>query len=103
MIVGLGNPGDEYEQTRHNAGFQVVDLLAETLGMEVRQKKFGARFGSVGRRVLGRLVQMGRLAKLTTILRWEATVYESLGPRKARCFPICAGSGNRAFQPSVGH
>ena len=47
MIVGLGNPGDEYKQTRHNAGFRVVDLLAETLGVDVRQKKFGARFGSV--------------------------------------------------------
>ena len=47
MIVGLGNPGDEYEKTRHNAGFWVLNLLAETLGLEVKQKKFGARFGSV--------------------------------------------------------
>ena len=46
MIVGLGNPGDEYAQTRHNAGFRVVDLLAETLGVDVKQKKFGARFCS---------------------------------------------------------
>jgi len=45
IIVGLGNPGDEYAQTRHNAGFRVVDLLAETLGIDVKQKKFGARFG----------------------------------------------------------
>ena len=47
IIVGLGNPGDEYAQTRHNAGFRVVDLLAETLGIDVKQKKFGARFGTV--------------------------------------------------------
>lgn len=47
IIVGLGNPGDEYAQTRHNAGFRVVDLLAETLGIDVKQKKFGARFGIV--------------------------------------------------------
>ena len=45
MIVGLGNPGDEYVDTRHNAGFRVIDLLAETTKIDVRKKKFGALFG----------------------------------------------------------
>jgi len=45
MIVGLGNPGDEYVDTRHNTGFKVIDSLAETLRTDVRKRKFGARFG----------------------------------------------------------
>ncbi|MFM8241196.1 MAG: aminoacyl-tRNA hydrolase, partial [Crocinitomicaceae bacterium] len=32
LIVGLGNPGSEHEETRHNIGFKVVDALAKELG-----------------------------------------------------------------------
>ena len=46
MVVGLGNPGDEYADTRHNMGFKVIDLLAQTLASDVRKRKFGARFGT---------------------------------------------------------
>lgn len=45
MIAGLGNPGDEYADTRHNIGFKVIDSLAAALNVEVRKRKFGARFG----------------------------------------------------------
>ena len=45
LVAGLGNPGGDYADTRHNTGFRVVDLLAETLDIEVRKRKFGARFG----------------------------------------------------------
>lgn len=45
LIVGLGNPGKEYERTRHNIGFMVIDSLARSLNIEVRNKKFGALFG----------------------------------------------------------
>lgn len=45
MVVGLGNPGSEYVDTRHNTGFKVIDLLANTLNIEVKEKKFGARTG----------------------------------------------------------
>ncbi|MEN8126818.1 MAG: aminoacyl-tRNA hydrolase [Planctomycetota bacterium] len=42
LIAGLGNPGNEYEKTRHNIGFMIVDALAERLGTNVRRKKFNA-------------------------------------------------------------
>lgn len=42
MVVGLGNPGDEYADTRHNMGFRVIDLLAETLKIETKKRKFSA-------------------------------------------------------------
>lgn len=45
LIVGLGNPGREYENTRHNAGYMVVDALAEKCGMDVLEKKHKALIG----------------------------------------------------------
>ena len=45
MIVGLGNPGTEYAETRHNIGFMTIDLLSRSLDIEVKKKKFGALFG----------------------------------------------------------
>lgn len=47
LIVGLGNPGEEYERTRHNAGFMVIDLLAENLGVSYWREECGSRTGVV--------------------------------------------------------
>lgn len=51
LIVGLGNPGNKYENTRHNAGFLAVDALAEKLDVKIDRLKFkslcgDARIGS---------------------------------------------------------
>ena len=46
MVVGLGNPGQEYIDSRHNTGFKVLDLLAKELAIDIKRRKFGARLGS---------------------------------------------------------
>ena len=47
LIVGLGNPGREYEKTRHNAGFRALDILADKLGCKVDKSKFQGLYGQV--------------------------------------------------------
>ena len=45
LIVGLGNPGIEYEKTRHNAGFLVIDRLCDKLGVQLDKNKCKAVYG----------------------------------------------------------
>lgn len=47
LIVGLGNPGKEYERTRHNAGFRAIDILASKLGCKIDKAKFQGLYGQV--------------------------------------------------------
>lgn len=45
LIVGLGNPGKEYETTRHNIGFQTIDKFADKLGVSITKSKFNGFYG----------------------------------------------------------
>ena len=55
IVAGLGNPGSQYEKTRHNAGFMAMDYLAEKYGARIDRAKFKSLVGEVtigGKRVL---------------------------------------------------
>lgn len=45
IIAGLGNPTREYDKTRHNVGFSVIDILADRIGIDVTEKKHKALCG----------------------------------------------------------
>ena len=45
LIVRLGNPGSEYQKTRHNCGFRAIDILADSLGCKVDKGKFQGLYG----------------------------------------------------------
>ncbi|MBW2570408.1 MAG: aminoacyl-tRNA hydrolase, partial [Deltaproteobacteria bacterium] len=45
LVVGLGNPGDAYVKTRHNAGFMVLDEVAKSFSISIEKRKFDALFG----------------------------------------------------------
>lgn len=45
LIVGLGNPGAQYENTRHNIGFKVIDNIAKEYNIEINRQKFKGVYG----------------------------------------------------------
>lgn len=45
IIAGLGNPGTQYEMTRHNIGFHTIDYIADKLNVKVKKLKFKALYG----------------------------------------------------------
>jgi len=73
-IVGLGNPGGKYHRTRHNAGFDVVDILSQRHGISTRVHEFKARVGK------------GRIADRDVLLVMPQTYMNNSGQSvKAMC------------------
>ena len=87
MIAGLGNPGKEYENTRHNAGFMAIDRLAEKQGAAVKRVKFKGLVGDCslgGRRVL--LLKPGTFMNLSGQSVREAMAFYKVPPERTLIF-----------------
>lgn len=56
LVVGLGNPGREYERTRHNLGFMVVDLIAREAGVPIKRSECRSLVGRS--QIAGRTVEL---------------------------------------------
>lgn len=83
LIVGLGNPGRQYEQTRHNAGFMAIDTLADSLGVTIDRAQFHsltARAEIDGVKVL--LMKPQTLMNLSGLAVQEAAMFYKLAPEQ---------------------
>lgn len=67
VVVGLGNPGKNYEGTRHNVGFMSIDCLADRLGISIHEEKWHSLIGK------------GRLASKKVILVKPQTYMNNSG------------------------
>jgi PTH1 family peptidyl-tRNA hydrolase len=83
LIVGLGNPGPEYAQTRHNLGFMVVDELARRMGLSTFSDKFSSKLTT------------GRLAGQALVLLKPQTFMNRSGRAVARAAGFYAILPNR--------
>ncbi len=83
LIVGLGNPGKEYTNTRHNAGFCAIDLLAQSLGCKIDKGKFQGLYGQAaycGRKLFLLKPQTYMNASGRSVLQMSA--YYSIPPER---------------------
>ncbi len=83
IIAGLGNPGREYEGTRHNAGFMAVDRLAQKMGADMRRIRFKGVTGECalgGGRVL--LLKPGTFMNLSGQSVREAMGFYKVPPER---------------------
>ena len=83
IIVGLGNPGDKYSTTRHNAGFMAIDFIARKYGVRIDRSRFKALCGEceiAGARVL--LMKPQTFMNLSGEAVGEAVRFYKLAPEK---------------------
>ena len=83
MIVGLGNPGRDYELTRHNAGFLCMDYISAKCGVQVNRAKFSALVGEAvigGKRCL--LIKPQTFMNLSGRAVLEASDFYKIPPEK---------------------
>ena len=81
VIAGLGNPGKEYEETRHNMGYKAIDVLSSSENIEVRRNKFHSLFGRgtiAGKKVI--LVKPETYMNRSGIAVREAAMYFDVAP-----------------------
>ena len=81
LLVGLGNPGDQYENTRHNVGFQVADAIAERHRIPVQRLKFRALTNTITvgeAKVL--LMKPVTYMNLSGEAVWEAAAFYKIPP-----------------------
>jgi PTH1 family peptidyl-tRNA hydrolase len=83
LIVGLGNPGRDYELTRHNAGFLCMDYIAAKCGVQINRAKFSALVGEAtigGKKCL--LVKPQTFMNLSGRAVLEASDFYKIPPEK---------------------
>ena len=81
VIAGLGNPGKEYEETRHNMGYKAIDVLSSIENIEIRKNKFHALIGQgkiEGKKAV--LVKPGTYMNRSGIAVREAAMYFDVAP-----------------------
>ena len=76
IVAGLGNPGPEYENTRHNCGFLALDKLSERTGIEIDKRKFKSLYGD-GRYVINGTARRLILLKPLTFMNSSGEAIEA--------------------------
>lgn len=87
LFVGLGNPGNKYEQTRHNAGFMALEYIAASQKVKIRKVRFKGTVGDCeigGKRIL--LLKPGTFMNLSGQSVTEAMRFYKLKPEQVLLF-----------------
>lgn len=119
IIVGLGNPGRDYAHTRHNAGFDTIDVLADKYNIDVEARKFKALYGKgmiEGQKVILAKPQTfmnlsgESVRELTDFFKIDETselivIYDdiSLNPGQLRIRPKGSAGGHNGIKSIISH